>query len=241
MTAAISGSVRALARWPVKSLGGEYVQTADVDVGGVHGDRRHTIIDLATGKTLTAAETPRLLSWRAEDAVLRDPSGGMWPLGDAATCRALSADLGQTVTIRPHTTGQQYHSGTILITVEGSLRALEEELDRSIDLRRFRPNLHLELDAEPFAELGWSGSRLRVGEAEFALLHPCDRCVIAARDPENGEKWPELLSHLRRHHDLLFGIFAAPLNTARIATGEPAHISRRSATGLAGVSSHLDW
>jgi uncharacterized protein len=220
-----SGMLRALARWPVKSLGGEYLDAVDLDVGGVAGDRRHTVLDLATGKTLTADTTPRLLRWTATGGALRDPEGREWMTGDAATCRALSGDLRRTVTLRPHTTGQQYHAGTVLITVEASLRALEQELGRRVDLRRFRPNLHLELDSEPFAELAWTGRRLRVGEAEFELLHPCDRCVIAARDPDSGEKWPELLRHLRRRHDLLFGIFAAPLTTAHITTGQPAHIS----------------
>jgi uncharacterized protein len=220
-----SGRVQALARWPVKSLGGERLEAADLDVSGIIGDRRHTVVEVATGETLTAAETPRLLTWTATDAVVRDSRGREWAPGDAATCRALSAELQRTVTLRAHATGQQYHSGTVLITVESSRRALERELDSPVDLRRFRPNLHLDLDSEPFAELAWTGRHLRIGEAVFDLLHPCDRCVIAARDPETGEKWPELLRHLSRHHELLFGIFAAPRGPARVTTGDRAEIT----------------
>jgi uncharacterized protein YcbX len=224
MAAPVSGSVRALARWPVKSLGGEFLQAVDLDVGGLAGERRRTIVDLGTGKTLSAAETPRLLRWTATEGLLRGPYGRTWESHDAATCRALSADLGRPVTIREHVAGQQYYPATVLITVEASLRALERELDRPIDLRRFRPNLHLDFDAEPFAEVAWSGRRLCIGAVEFELLHPCDRCVIASRDPDDGDKWPELLGHLRRRHGLLFGIFAAPRGPARVATGDPVHV-----------------
>jgi uncharacterized protein len=217
-----SGSLSALARWPVKSLAGEFLDAADLDVGGVAGDRRYTVVDVCRGTTLTAAETPRLLRWTAAGAVLRDPHGREWEPGDAATCRALSADLGRTVTLRRHAGGQQYYAGTVLITVESSLRALEDELGRCIDLRRFRPNLHLALDSPPFSEHAWTGNRLRIGDAVFDLLQPCDRCVIAARDPDTGEKSPDLLQHLRRRHDLLFGIFAAPRAPARLTIGDGA-------------------
>jgi uncharacterized protein len=132
--------------------------------------------------------------------------------------------LHRSVTLRRHSTGQQYHSATVLVTVESSLRALERDLGRTIDLRRFRPNLHLDLDNESFAEVAWTGRRLHIGAAEFEFLQPCDRCVIAARDPDTGEKWPELLSHLSSRHQLLFGIFAAPRSPARLRTGDRAEI-----------------
>jgi uncharacterized protein YcbX len=220
-----SGSVRALARWPIKSCAGETVQAVSLDVGGITGDRRHTVVDLATGDTLTAAETPRLLRWTAAAGVLRDPLGQEWAPSDAATCRALGADLGRTVTLRSHQKGQQYHAGTVLVTVESSLRALERGLAGPVDLRRFRPNLHLELDSEPFAELGWTGRELRVGDAVLEFLHPCERCVIAARDPDTGEKWPELIRHLHRRHDLCFGIFAAPRIGGVLATDDRVEVS----------------
>ncbi len=220
VTPLANGALRALARWPVKSLAGEFLDAADIDVGGVAGDRRYTVVDRAQGRTLTAGDCPRLLRWSAAGDVLRDPQGREWSPRDPSTSRALSAELGRTVTLRRHAEGQQYYTGTVLITVERSLRALEKELDRAVDLRRFRPNLHLDLDSEPFAETSWTGRTLRVGDAVFDVLQPCDRCVIAARDPETTEKWPQLLRHLHDHHDLFFGLFAAPRAAARLRIGE---------------------
>jgi uncharacterized protein YcbX len=48
--------------------------------------------------------------------------------------------------------------------------------------------------------------------------------VIAARDPDTGEKWPELLRHLSRRHRLLFGIFAAPRTAGRVRAGDQVEV-----------------
>jgi len=102
--------------------------------------------------------------------------------------------------------------------------ALERELDRPIDIRRFRPNLHLRLDAPAFAEERWVGRRLRVGEAELELLHACERCAIPTRDPDTGEKWPELLRWLAREHGTLFGINARAVRPATVRVGDSVEL-----------------
>ena len=78
----------------------------------------------------------------------------------------------------------------MLITVEASRLALERALGQLVDVRRFRTNLHLALDSDPFAEHAWEGKELSIGAATFDLLHPRERCVIAARDPLTGAKSP---------------------------------------------------
>jgi uncharacterized protein YcbX len=60
--------------------------------------------------------------------------------------------------------GQQDLERSVLVTTEASRRALEAALGRPVDLRRFRTNLHLELDAPAFAEERWQGGRLQVGD-----------------------------------------------------------------------------
>jgi uncharacterized protein YcbX len=217
-TVIAGGTLLRLARWPVKSLGGEFLASATVDEHGVVGDRRYTVVDheRTPPRRLSAAEVPELLRWKVVGEILHGPRGGWWALDDPAASAALSAGLGRRVVLQPHKTPQQFISGSVLVTVEGSRRRLERELGQPVDLRRFRSNLHLDLDSDPFAEHGWQGLTLHVGAAGFELLHPCDRCVVAARDPDTGRKWPELLHQLARSHELLFGMFAAPLGDAPV-------------------------
>src|SRR3712207_7787630 len=52
-------------------------------------------------------------------------------------------------------------------------------LFRSLDLRRFRTNLHLDMEAPAWSELRWEGATLIFpGGVKLRLLHPCARCVI---------------------------------------------------------------
>jgi uncharacterized protein YcbX len=64
--------VAALWRYPVKSLGGERLDRCEVGDHGLPGDRAFGIVDVQTGKVLTARREPRLLfasaSWHDGEA-----------------------------------------------------------------------------------------------------------------------------------------------------------------------------
>lgn len=228
------GTVAELHRWPVKSLAGEPVTALRVDGRGVGGDRAHALLDVFQGepRVLTARQAPRLLAWSAgydgadvDPAdpplpVLTAPGGTRRAWDDPELPAALEADLGRAVTLRRDVAGQQDLPNSVLVTTAATLAALEAELGAPLDLRRFRTNLHVALDAPPFAEEGWTGRRLRVGDAELELLHPCLRCAIPTRDPDDQRRWPELLRHLVRRRGGLFGINARPLGAAEIRAGD---------------------
>jgi len=227
-------------RWPVKSMGGEEVRSFRLDERGVGGDRTHAVIHHHKDewKPLTAREAPRLLAWHASypfapDAGLRPddpphaqvtgPDGRSWRWGDPRLRNALAEDLGRDVRLRRDLAGIQDLERSVLVTTEATRAALADELGTPIDLRRFRTNVHLELDAEPWAEHGWEGGTLRLsGGVVLRLLHPCVRCAIPTRDPVTTAKWPELLRHLDARHETLFGINARVVQSGRIAVGETA-------------------
>jgi uncharacterized protein YcbX len=115
---------------------------------------------------------------------------------------------------------------SVLVTTAATLAALAQELGTTLDLRRFRTNVHLELDAAAWEENGWEGRTLSfAGGVVLRLLHPCVRCAIPTRDPDTQVKWPQLLRHLDAHHDTLFGINARVLQGGRVAIGESVEIA----------------
>ena len=62
------GTVRALWRFPVKSMLGEELEAADLGEGGVVGDRAYALVDKETGKVASAKHSklwPDLLKCRA--------------------------------------------------------------------------------------------------------------------------------------------------------------------------------
>src|SRR5215207_360142 len=183
------GRVLELWRWPVKSMAGEPVRSFRADERGVGGDRTHAVAHHHKGdwKPLTAREAPRLLTWRAAypfapDAGLRPedpphaqvtaPDGRSWRWGDQRLRGALAADLGREVELRRDVAGIQDLERSLLITTEATRAALAEELGGALDLRRFRMNFHLELDAPAWEEHRWEGATLRFeGGVVARLLH----------------------------------------------------------------------
>jgi hypothetical protein len=243
-----SGTVAQLWRWPVKSMAGERVQALRVDGRGAGGDRSHAVLHEHKGqiKPLTAREAPRLLAWQARYpfnhnggldparppfAVVTAPDGRSFRWGDPRLRHALTADLGRPIQLRRDIGGIQDLPRTLLITSEATLRALGSELHGPVDLRRFRTNLHLNLDVPAWAELGWEGQELHfAGGVRLRLLHPCERCAIPTRHPDTQIKWPYLLRHLNDSHEQMFGINARVLAGGRIAEGEAVELV--SASGL---------
>ena len=214
-----SGTVTQLWRYPVKSMRGEQVDALRVDRRGAGGDRTYAV--WRDGKQVTAREAPRLLAWAATydgaDVHPADPP--------EARITPPAADEPLPGELRRDVRGQQDLGDSLLVTTEASLQALAAELADPLDLRRFRTNLHLELDAGPWAELGWEGGRIELeGGVVLELLHPCERCVIPTRHPDSQVKWPGLLRHLARAHATIFGINARVAVPGRVRAGERASV-----------------
>ena len=72
-----------------------------------------------------------------------------------------------------------------------------EEPAAPLAVARFRPNLVVDGDLEPFEEDGWA--TVRVGAVTFRVVKPVDRCVLTTRDPATTERGPEPIRTLARH------------------------------------------
>jgi uncharacterized protein len=72
-----------------------------------------------------------------------------------------------------------------------------EEQRSPLVVERFRPNLVVDGDLEPFEEDGWR--RVRVGPVEFRVVKPVDRCVMTTIDPTTLERSHEPIRTLAKH------------------------------------------
>lgn len=79
----------------------------------------------------------------------------------------------------------------VLLANEASLSALNDWLveggDETVAMARFRPNIVVD-GAEPWAEDGWLGKRLRIGDTTFRAARASARCVVTTIDQETGIK-----------------------------------------------------
>src|SRR3954447_4818944 len=146
------GAVISLARWPVKSMGGEPARELALDGRGVIGDRAYAVVwgDMC----VTARLLPRLLAWSAAGTngavVLNAPDGRTFSASDSGLPAALSDDLGRDVTLAHDERGQQDVPETVHLITEGAIARLGAELGATLDQRRFRANVVADID-EPEA------------------------------------------------------------------------------------------
>lgn len=97
-----------------------------------------------------------------------------------------------------------------------SLRALEQAAGAELDIRRFRANLYLD-GLQPWAEFGLLGRRIRIGDAEFEVFQPTDRCRATTIDPATAVSdlnVPALLAGQFGH--MFCGVYARPVRAGII-------------------------
>ncbi|HEY1582837.1 MAG TPA: MOSC N-terminal beta barrel domain-containing protein [Chthoniobacterales bacterium] len=107
-----------------------------------------------------------------------------------------------------------------------SIAQLAAERGAPVDKLRFRSNIHLDLlDSNGFAEDGFVGRSLRIGErATFAILELDPRCAIVVLDPATGEKDPAILKTIAQRHGGNIGIYGAVLVEGLVRQGDPVEL-----------------
>ncbi|AEV82076.1 sulfurase [Actinoplanes sp. SE50] len=105
----------------------------------------------------------------------------------------------------------------LLLASTASLDAVNDWLAEAgedpVPMHRFRPNLVV-TGAPAWAEDGWLGGRLRIGEVTFRVAKHCARCLVVTIDQETGETGRQPLHVLGRHRridgGLMFGVKLIP-------------------------------
>jgi uncharacterized protein YcbX len=131
---------------------------------------------------------------------------------------------GASAAVGPMTFADGY---PLLLANAASLAALNDWLleasDEPVPITRFRPNLVVD-GAAPWAEDGWVGGRLRLGEVVFEAASLCDRCVVTTIDQETATKGKQPLRALGQHRNidqgLMFGLNLVPSAAGAIAVGD---------------------
>lgn len=228
---AAGGRVAGVTVWPVKSMGGgTAVDAVPADRRGLAGDRAHAVLDrrpLRAGRVLSARNAPGLLRWSAAGSAgepeLTAPDGRRWAWSDEGLAQVLSEDLGIPVALTGPG-GYRDLVDSVLVTTLATHAGVEAGFGRPLEAHRWRTNLTLDLDAPAFAENGWQGRTLVVGEVVLRLLHPCQRCTIPTWAPGGRERTPELLQWLHREAGGVFGINARVEVAGVLRDGDPVEV-----------------
>jgi hypothetical protein len=241
--------VTGIFRFPVKSMQGEGLAATSLTERGLPGDRAWGVVDVETGKVLSAKREPQLMEGIAystgEGVRVRLPEGELVEPG-AEGDAALSAWLGREVRLTAATDGASsyemnvsavddespvielpcppgtfFDAAAVHLLTTASLRTMAARHPGSLwDVHRFRPTLLIEADGDEFPEDAWIGGVVRVGTAELMVFAPTVRCRMTAHAQPGLVRDVEVPKAVNREHAGNLGVYAVVRTPGRVALGD---------------------
>ncbi|MFJ9693377.1 MOSC domain-containing protein [Kitasatospora sp. NPDC101183] len=233
--AEIIGVIERLWRYPVKSTGGERLDSVEVDVRGLAGDRLYAVRD-AAGRLGSGKSSPR--RFRRMDGLLRlsarlgrridgpelfDPLGR--PVSDPTAF--LRAYLQRPdVELAREDGVSHFDDLPVSVLSTATLDWIREAAPfTAVDERRFRPNIVLRTPpgTPPFVEDEWFGREAHgegPGAARLAFIRSSERCAMTAAPQPGLPHAPEILKAIVHAHDGRLDALAEVAAPGRLRLGD---------------------
>ena len=180
--------VQQIWRYPVKSIGGELIESSFADDHGLRGDREWAVQDgngkLGSGKN--SRRFTRLVGLlditshyddTAAPPVVVAPDGGRHLVATGAADAYLQAITGRSVHVRRDTGMSHFDEVPFSLVGTATLDWLAGQAGVAVDARRLRPNIVVRTE-EPFAEEAWVDRTVRIGSIEAIFDRVFMRCVM---------------------------------------------------------------
>lgn len=233
------GTVEVLWRYPVKSMGGERLTQAPVDVRGILGDRLYAVRDtdgkLGSGKN--SRRFRRMAGLLDFHATYQPDMTPVITLPDGRTVRgdeehvhwAISDGLGiPGVTLVKESVISHFDQAPLHLVTTASLTWLADLVPTvDVDERRVRPNLVVRVP-EPAGrpEDAWLGHELRVGsQLVIEVVDTVDRCVMVNAGQGNLPESNDVLRAITDAADMVFGVYARVAVPGRVRVGDEVVLS----------------
>jgi hypothetical protein len=224
------GIVRHIARYPVKSMRGEELDSVSVGLQGLPGDRTYAFVQEGVHTPfpwLTGREYSGLLrcqpAWETAGdrpaLVVATGAGERFPIASDELRQWLAREAGRPVRLHSDHRGNHDIAYVSIITT-ATIRALAQAAGVAPDQRRFRMNLVIESDGPAFAEKEWVGRSLRVGEMRLVVTEQDRRCQMITLDPETGASTPAVLKLAGELNNAFAGVYASVMTTGTVAVGD---------------------
>jgi len=245
------GHLEAIFRYPVKSMAGERLEVATLGWHGLEGDRRlalRRIEDRSGMPWLTASKLPDLLLFvphgRQDGAQgdlpthVRTPDGEEMLVFGEDLAREVGRRYGAPVQMMQLRHGI-FDEACISVIASDTVREIERLVGRSLDVRRFRPNVVVRLlRSVPFQEDEWLGGALTFGEGDdapaIAVTMRDERCGMVNLDPDSASPAPEVMKAVVRANQNNAGIYGAVTRIGRLAVGQTIFL--RAATTAESIT-----
>ena len=119
--------------------------------------------------------------------------------------------------------GTYFDAFPVLLMSQRSLASMQSRQSSSrFDVRRFRPNLLLDLvdEADDFPEQAWVGKRLQIGNVVLRAEIVCPRCAMTTHGFDELPKDPGIMRALVRENNGNLGLYASVEQPGTVRQGD---------------------
>ena len=205
-------------RYPVKSLGGERLEEAELRPDGIAGDRLVQVV--LDGRVVTSRIRPSLLGLRgtlaADGTALVD--GRPWHAPASLEAVRVATMLPGAELVADSSV-ERFDVLPLLVATDGALA------HAGLDGRRFRPNIVVG-GVDGLAEREWGGRMLKIGGGRayvsVARLRP--RCVMTTFDPDTQEQDHGVLRRLVQEYEGRFALDCSVVTPGTIRVGDTVEL-----------------
>lgn len=204
-------------RYPVKSLAGERLTTAEVGGDGIAGDR---LVHVRGPEGVrTSRIQHRMLGLHGTLGADGEPLVDGIPWRDRKALDLVRAAAGDDAWLAAHDGLDRFDVLPLLVITDGAVK----EFGR--DVRRLRPNLVIG-GVEGMGEAAWPGAELHIGEVVISLDSRRPRCPMTTVDPDTLERDPEVLRDIARRFRGLLALNADVRKGGVITVGDEVRLVR---------------
>jgi uncharacterized protein YcbX len=225
--------VAELRRYPVKSMAAEPLEYVALGWHGFEGDRRWAFVRPGLERSdfpwLTMRERAEMGDYRPRFAdpsrpddsrtIVGTPRGEDFDVADPT----LAAALGDGVRVIKQNRGS-FDIAPVSLISAATVQAISQAAEVAPDVRRFRPNIVVDVGHEPYDEDAWVGQVLHIGEAAIRVDQRDKRCVMVDVDPETSRRRPGVLRTIARRRSACLGVYGTTVTPGRIRVGDPVYL-----------------
>lgn len=207
--------IKELWRYPVKSMRGEPLTAAEIEVDGTVGDRRVLVED--ERGLVTARTRGGLLGLRATTRVdgVTLVNGDPW--WHARVDALVKGVVGPTGHLVEASGPERFDVLPLLVATDGAIEAFGR------GGRRLRPNIVIG-GVGGLAERTWEGRGMMLGAVAVFLDSLRARCVMTSYDPDTLERDPHMVRDIHRRFDGKLALNAAVLRPGVVRVGDEVRL-----------------
>jgi uncharacterized protein YcbX len=207
--------VKGLWRYPVKTLAGVSLDSAELTPAGIPGDR---VVHVRGPEGVrTSRRQHLLLGLKGTLGPDGQPLINGYPWSSAEAVALVRRAAGSDAWLEANDSLERFDVLPLLVATDGAVASFGR------DVRRLRPNILIG-GVPGMDETRWPGGELHIADAVVRLDSLRSRCPMTTVDPDSLERDPEVLRDIGRRFGGRIALNAEVLRRGTIRVGDPVKL-----------------